>query len=161
MVRGLAEQRAVSGPFLGDLILAFIASAHGRARQWDEGLARVEEGIAMAETTLERVFVAELWRVKGELLLGEARRATPRTNTLLPRAAAAAEQCFRRALEIAREQETASLALRAAMSLARLSGARDGKCEATELLRSVYVSFTEGFGTKDLTEARALLHRGE
>jgi hypothetical protein len=47
------------------------------------------------------------------------------------------------------------------MSLARLSGARDGKSETIELLRSVYVSFTEGFGTKDLTEARALLHRGQ
>ena len=50
-----------------------------------------------------------------------------------------------------------SLALRAAMSLAPLSGVRDGKGEAMELLRSVYASFTEGFGTKDLTDARALL----
>ncbi|HEY7205006.1 MAG TPA: AAA family ATPase [Methylomirabilota bacterium] len=144
MVRALAEQRAVSGSFLGDLILAFIASAHGRAGQWDEGLQRVEEGIVMTETHLERVFAAELWRVKGELLLGRARGT---------RQAAAAEQCFRRALEIAREQEAASLGLRAAMSLARVSGAR-------EPLRSALGSFTEGFGTKDLTEARALLRRG-
>lgn len=161
MVRGLAEQRAVSGPFLGDLILAFIASAQGRAGQWDEGLERVEEGIAMAETQLERVFAAELWRVKGELLLGKARRAKPRTNTLTPRTAAAAEECFRRALEIAREQEAASLALTAAMSLVRLSEARAGNSEAMKVFRSVYASFTEGFGTKDLTEATALLHRGQ
>ena len=111
----------------------------------------------MAETHLERVFVAELWRVKGELLLGKAREAKRGTNALAPRAAAAAELCFRRALQIAREQEAGSLALRAAMSLARLSVARDGKGEAMELLRSVYVSFTEGFGTKDLKEAKALL----
>ena len=159
MVRSLAEQRAVSGNFLGDLMLAFIASAHCRVGQWDEGLARVEEGIAMTETSLERVFVAELWRVKGELLLGKARGAKRGSNRLEPRAAAAAEQCFRRALEIAREQEAASLALRAAMSLARASRARDGRSEAMELVRSVYASFTEGFGTKDLTEARALLQR--
>jgi predicted ATPase len=115
----------------------------------------------MAETQLERVFAAELWRVKGELLLGKARRAKPRTNTLTPRTAAAAEECFRRALEIAREQEAASLALTAAMSLVRLSEARAGNSEAMKVFRSVYASFTEGFGTKDLTEATALLHRGQ
>jgi DNA-binding winged helix-turn-helix (wHTH) protein/tetratricopeptide (TPR) repeat protein len=158
MVRGLAEQRAISGPFLGDLILAFIASAHGRAGQWDEGLERVEEGLAMAETNLECVFAAELWRVKGELLLGKARQAKSGANALAPRAAAAAEQCFRRALETARAQEAGSLALRAAMSLARLSRARHEKPESVEPLRAVYASFTEGFGTRDLTDAGALLH---
>jgi DNA-binding winged helix-turn-helix (wHTH) protein/predicted ATPase len=150
MVRALAEQRAVSGPFLGDLMLAFIASAHGRAGQFDEGLQRVDEGLAMAETHLERLFAAELWRVKGVLLMGSARRARR----------AAAEQCFRRALEIAREQEAASLTLRAAMSLVSWSTARDAKTAATELLRGVYASFTEGLDSKDLIEALALLQRG-
>ena len=158
MVRGLAEQRAGSGAFLGDLMLAFIASAHGLAGQWDEGLERVEEGIAMAETNLERIFAAELWPVKGELLLGKARGAKRGANRLEPRAAVSAEQCFRRALEIAREPEAASLTLRAATSPARLAVARGGTSEAMNLLRSAYASFTEGFGTKDLTEARALLH---
>jgi DNA-binding winged helix-turn-helix (wHTH) protein len=158
MVRSLAEQRVVSGLFAVDIMLAFIASAHGRAGQWDEGRARAEEGIAMTKESVERVFAAELWRMKGELLLGRARRANRRANTPPPRAEAEAEQCFRRALEIAREQEAASLALRAAMSLARSSGARNGGREATELLRSAYAAFTEGFDTKDLAEARALLH---
>ena len=45
MVRSLAEQRAVTGPFLGDVMLALIASALGRAGKWDEGLERAEEGI--------------------------------------------------------------------------------------------------------------------
>src|SRR5262249_48813766 len=58
MVQSLAEQRAVSGPFLGDVMLAFIASAHGRAGQFDEGLQRADEGLAMAETNLERIFIA-------------------------------------------------------------------------------------------------------
>ena len=74
------------------------------------------------------------------------------------RAADAAERCFRRALEIARQQETASLALRAAMSLTRLLKGRDGSREARDLLRSVYASFTEGFDTTDLKEAGALLN---
>src|SRR5215470_16067037 len=134
MVRALAEQRALSGPFLGDLMLAFIASAHGRAGQFDEGLQRADEGIAVTETNLERVFAAELWRVKGELLRGKARGAKRGKNTLEPRMAASAEHCFRRALELAGKQEAASLALRAAMSLARLSGTRD-------VLGSIYAAF--------------------
>jgi predicted ATPase len=151
MVRALAEQQAVSGSFLGDVMLAFIASAHGRAGQLDEGLQRVDEGIALAGTNLERIFAAELWRVKGELLLGSARRAKR----------VAADQCFRRALDIAREQEAASLALRAAMSLVRLSIARGENTKAMRPLRSVYASFTEGFGSKDLLEARDLLQQGD
>jgi len=161
MVQGLAEQRAVSGPFFGDVMLAFIASAHVKAGQWDEGLERVEEGIAMTEANLERVFAAELWRVKGELLLGKARTSKRGTAPLTPRATAAAELCFRRALQIAREQEAASLALRAAMNLTRLSIGHDGIREARALLRSVYASFAEGFDTNNLREAQALLSERE
>jgi hypothetical protein len=84
-------------------------------------LRRADEGIAIAETNVERVFAAELWRVKGELLLGQSRGAKRGKNTLESKVAIAADQWFRRALQIAREQEVASLALRAATSLARLS----------------------------------------
>jgi adenylate cyclase len=77
------------------------------------------------------------------------------------READAAERCFRRALDIARQQETASLALRTAMSLTRLSRGGDKGREARHLLRSIYASFTEGFDTKDLEEAKALLEHAE
>ena len=100
------------------------------------------------------MYAAELWRIKGELLLGKARR--PKGN----RAAAAAE-CFRRALEIARAQEARSLTLRSAMSLARVSVGHDGVREACQRLRTAYASFTEGFDTADLKSAKALLNELE
>jgi hypothetical protein len=73
--------------------------------------------------------------------IGKARMSKQGTRTT---AADAADRCFRRALEIARQQESASLALRAAMSLTPLSHGRDASREARDLLRSVYASFTEG-----------------
>lgn len=159
MERSLLGHRTAMGPFLGDVMLTAIAGAHGRSGKWDDGLRCVEEGIAMSETNLERVFAAELWRVKGELLLGKARMSRQVTSTVPQRTIDAAERCFRRALEIARQQESASLGLRAAMNLTRLFQGRDGSREARGLLRSIYASFTEGFDTKDLEEARALLNR--
>jgi len=82
----VAEQRVVSEPFLGDLILAFMASAHGRPGQWDEGLERVEEGIAMAGTNLERVFAAELCGSRANCSLDRrAERSVERTRSQLER----------------------------------------------------------------------------
>jgi predicted ATPase len=72
-------------------------------------------------------------------------------------AAAEAEACFHRALEIAREQQGRWLELRASVSLARLWGARGRRDEARELLAGIYGWFTEGFDTVDLVEAKVLL----
>jgi adenylate cyclase len=113
-------------------------------------------GIALTEETLEHVYAAELWRVKGELLLGKARTAT-RRKTAIDSLADAAQQCFRRALKIARRQEARSLELRSAMSLVRLTTWRGGSRTARTLLRSLVASFTEGFDTKDLQDAQMLL----
>jgi predicted ATPase len=71
--------------------------------------------------------------------------------------AAKAEVCFERALAVAREQRAKSWELRAAMSMARLWRAQGKRDEARDLLVSVYGWFTEGFDTRDLKEARALL----
>jgi predicted ATPase len=80
------------------------------------------------------------------------RNLTPSTQ-----AEAEAEACFLRAIEIARQQQAKSWELRASTSLARL-WLRQGKhYEARTLLAEVYNWFTEGFDTKDLQEARALL----
>jgi adenylate cyclase len=160
MVESLAAQRAISGRFLVDLMLAFIATAHGRVGHWDDALRCADEGIALTETSLERIFTAELWRIKGELLLGKA-QATRRGPSAITAAAAAAEPCLRRALEIAGQQEAASLALRAAMSLTRLSRGRGRDRDARDLLRAAYASFSEGFDTRDLKDARALLDTGK
>ena len=92
------------------LIAFLMAEALGRAGQDAEGLAAIEEAIARSERTEERWAMAELVRVKGELLLLQG----------APGAAAAAEDHFRQALEWARRQGALSWELRAATSLARL-----------------------------------------
>ena len=98
------------------------------------------------ETTKERWFEAEANRIAGQIAL-----LWPKPN------AAKAQAYFERALEIARQQQAKSWELRAAMSTARLW--RDqGKCtEARDLLAPIYGWFTEGFDTRDLKEAKALL----
>ena len=65
--------------------------------------------------------------------------------------------CFLKAIEIARRQSAKSLELRAVMSLSRLWQQRGKKDEARQLLAEIYGWFTEGFDTKDLQEAKALL----
>jgi predicted ATPase len=91
---------------------------------------------------------AELYRLKGELLLGQEGAS---------RNVVEAEQCFQQALAIARNQQAKSLELRAATSLSRLWQAH-GKCTATHtILAETYGWFTEGFDTADLREAKALL----
>jgi predicted ATPase len=70
-----------------------------------------------------------------------------------------AETCFHKAIGIAREQQAKSLELRAAMSLVRLWQQQGKKEEARQMLAEIYGWFTEGFDTKDLQEARALLEQ--
>jgi predicted ATPase len=98
------------------------------------------------ETTKERALEAEVNRVAGEIALmsPEPRRTE-------------AEGYFERALEVARQQQAKSLELRAAMSMARLWRAQGKRDEARDLLAPVYGWFTEGFDTRDLKEAKALL----
>ena len=68
-----------------------------------------------------------------------------------------AEECFLRAIEVARKQQAKSLELRAVMSLSRLWQTHGKTKEAHEMLAEIYNWFTEGFDTKDLQEAKALL----
>jgi predicted ATPase len=98
------------------------------------------------EHTGERRHEAELYRLKGELLL-----------TWSTDHATEAEACFRRALDVACRQQAKSWELRAAMSLARLWQRQGKRVEAYALLAPIYGWFTEGFDTADLQEAKALL----
>ena len=68
-----------------------------------------------------------------------------------------AEACFQKAIEVARRQSAKSLELRATMSLVRLRQQQGKRVEAHALLSEIYNWFTEGFDTKDLQEARALI----
>jgi predicted ATPase len=116
--------------------------------QVDEGLAALEEAIARADETDERWNIAELLRIKGELLLLQG----------TPGAAATAEDHFRQALDWARRQGALSWELRAATSLAHLLHHQRRSADGMALLRQVYDRFTEGFDTADLRAAKALLH---
>jgi hypothetical protein len=108
---------------------------------------------------------AELYRLRGELTLQKFRVSSfefqvlpsPQPLTPNPQAEAEAEACFLKAIEIARHQQAKSLELRATTSLARLWHQQGKKREAHDLLSTVYDWFTEGFDTKDLQEAKALI----
>jgi predicted ATPase len=128
-----------------------MAEALGRAGQIADGLAAIEEAIVRSERSEERWAIAELLRVKGELLLLQG----------APGAAAAAEGQFRQALDGARRQGALSWELRCATSLARLWRDQHRVKEARALLGSVYGRFTEGFATADLREAKSLLRELE
>jgi predicted ATPase/DNA-binding winged helix-turn-helix (wHTH) protein len=124
-----------------------LAKALGRAGQVADGLAVIDRALDRSERIKERVGIAELLRLKSELLL--LRRDQE--------GAKAAEDHLGRALDWARRQGALSWELRAATSLARLWKNRDSVDRARELLGAVYDRFTEGFETADLRAAKILL----
>ena len=145
-LHALLGRRAVRSALLRFNTVLMI-EALGHAGQIADGLVAIEEAIARSEETDERRLIAELLRLKGELLLLEG----------APGAKAAAEDLFQRALDWARRQGALSLELRAATSLARLWRDQGRPAEGMALLQPVYDRFTEGFDTADLKAARALL----
>jgi predicted ATPase len=110
------------------------------------GLKVLDEALAMVAQSAAQWWEAELYRLRGELLLQCAGAHRGEANA-----------SFQRALAIARRQQAKSLELRAAMSLSRLWQRQGRRGEAGELLAPIYDWFTEGFDTADLQEARELL----
>jgi predicted ATPase len=148
LLRASFDELAEAGSALRFLtFLGEMAEALGRAGQIAEGLAAIEEALAWTERTDERWRIAELLRLKGELLLLQG----------APGAATAAEDHFRQALDWARRQGALSWELRAATSLARLLRDQSRAADAVALLQPVYERFTEGFDMPDLKAANALL----
>jgi class 3 adenylate cyclase/predicted ATPase len=141
---GLAAYRASGAVLLMPHHTALLARACDIAGQVDDGLTASDEALQIAGRTGERWLDAELHRHKGGLLLRQGH-------------AEAAEELFRKALSIAQEREAKLWELRAAASLARLWRDQGRRAEARELLAPVYDWFTEGFGTPDLKDAKALL----
>jgi predicted ATPase len=126
--------------------LSLLAEACGQEGQPEAGLSVLDEALALVEATDERWWEAELYRLKGELLL-----CLPCPNI------SQATTCFHQALEVARRQQAKSLELRAALSLSRLWQQHGQQDPAMQLLSAVYRGFTEGFETPDLQEATRLL----
>jgi len=105
------------------------------------------EALTHVDTTGERWYEPELYRLKGALLLQQSADYQ-----------AEAETCFHHAIRIAQSQQAKSWELRAATSLARLWQQQGKRQEAYDLLAPVYNWFTEGFNTVDLQNAKALLY---
>ncbi len=140
-----------------------LAEAYGKVGQAEEGLTALAEALTVADKTGERFYEAELYRLKGELVLQsevrspESKPLNPHSAFRIPQLEAEAEECFQKAIEIARQQQAKSLGLRAVMSLSRLWQQQGKKVEARQMLAEIYGWFTEGFDTADLKEAKALL----
>jgi tetratricopeptide (TPR) repeat protein len=150
-----------------------LAEIYGKAGQADEGLRVLAEASAAISKTDERRFEAEVYRLKGELLLQRALEQDTRQAAALETSPSTeaehtgvtdasplhieAETCFRQAIEVARSQQAKSLELRAVMSLTRLWQQQGKRKEAYDMLERIYSWFTEGFDTRDLQEARALI----
>jgi predicted ATPase len=147
--QGWAAFRATGARVTTTWVLAALAEALGQAGQAEEGLTAAAEGLAFARDQGEHFYEAELHRLQGELLLlRPAARAAGQSE---------AEACFRRALDLARRQQAKSWELRAVLSLSRLYQRQGRPGAARPLLAETYGWFTEGFDTRDLQEAKALL----
>ena len=144
--QGVSARHATGASLCRTSHFALLAEVYGKAGQVEEGLRIVAEGLAMVDTTGERVYEAELYRLKGELLLQRAPSDAPQ-----------AERCFRKALAIARRRQAKSWELRAAVSLSRLWRQQGRLDTADRVLAEVYNRFTEGLDTADLRAAKALL----
>jgi predicted ATPase len=175
IVRGwaLAEQGQVQegiaqmGPrWASDRATGFVAplaEAYGKVGQVEEGLAVLAKALALVDKTGERASEAELYRLKGTLTLQKFQvssskfRVEEGLESSDQRLESEAEEYFLKAVEIACKQQAKSLELRAVMSLSRLWQQQGKKAEAQQMLAEIYGWFTEGFDTKDLQEAKALL----
>jgi predicted ATPase len=145
LLKGLDAFRASGSWLTLPFQLSVLGDACTQAGRFEDARRALDEGLALAEKNDERCQEAELHRLKGELLLAESQGQ------------AAAEECFREAIETARRQQSRAWELRAAMSLARLLQRQGRRDEARAALAAVYGTFTEGFTTPDLVDARALL----
>jgi predicted ATPase/class 3 adenylate cyclase len=143
---GLADYRATGSTLLLPSIFGYLAGAHADLGQFDEAWHRIGEALARVESSKEKWAEAEIHRVAGEIAL-----CSPAPD------AARAEAYFIAALAIARRQQAKSWELRTATSYARLMCDQGRAGEAYDLLAPIYGWFREGFGTKDLKEAKQLL----
>jgi predicted ATPase len=169
---GVEVCRALGVEMAQTYFLTSLAEAYGTTGQPEEGLSVLDEALTLVNSNGERLCEAEVYRLKGELLLAQESKSQkskvknlkskiPSIQHLTPstQVEAEAETCFRKAIEIAQGQHAKSLELRATMSLARLWQSQGKKKDAHVLLSAIYNWFTEGFDTKDLQEARELLEQ--
>jgi predicted ATPase len=140
---GLAAIDATGTFLVRPHFLALLAEVFAKVDEIDEALLLLDEAMDLVHSKGERYYEAELYRLRGELLL-KANEGN-------------AEDCFKRSLAIAESQKAKAWQLRTALSLARLYRSQGKADEARNLLKPIYESFTEGFETDDLRDAGVLL----
>ena len=144
---GITMYRSTGSRVYLPIFLSHLSRTYTELGQFDQAWRCIGEAMTAVETTKERWFEAEIHRVTGEIALK------------LPQLGSSqAETYFERALTVARVQQAKSWELRAAMSMARLWHDQGMREKARDLLAPVYGWFTEGLDTRDLKEAKALLH---
>jgi predicted ATPase len=164
--QGLTAYRATREELGVSSYLILQADAYGKTGNFAEGYNSFAEAREFIRNTEERFWEAELYRLYGELTLRQesqnvtiktqkSKFSKPTSHILEPEAEA--EECFHKAIEIARRQQAKSFELRAAVSLARLWRHQGKQDQTHQLLAELYDWFTEGFDTKDLQEAKSLL----
>ena len=164
MRRGLAAHRATGTEVICPHFMALLAEALGKTGQIEEALRISQEAMVMADRNGEAYYLAELYRIKGELLLMQARgrglsRAATSGKVVVdadPTVVALVECCFNQSIKVAQHQKAKSWELRAVMSLARLYQEQGRHEKARDLLTPICDSFNGGHDTVDLREARAL-----
>jgi predicted ATPase len=143
---GITAWRSTGATVFMPWWLSCLARAYTELSRYDDAWRCIGEAMRLAETTKERWCETEVYRMAGEIALKSSEPD-----------AAKAQTHFDRALAVARQQQAKSWELRVAMSMARLWRSQGKVQQARELLAPVYGWFTEGFDTRDLKEAKALL----
>jgi class 3 adenylate cyclase/predicted ATPase len=143
--KGLGAYRATGSGLALPYYLGILGAAQAQAGRFEDARRALDEGLALAEKNDDRFQEAELHRLRGEVLLADSPDQ------------AAAEACFRRAIETARRQQSRAWELRARLSLARLRQRQGLRDQARGALAEAYGRYTEGFTTPDLVEAKGLL----
>jgi predicted ATPase len=144
--QGLAAYRAIGAVMFVPCFCTWLAEIATHLGHPEDARQALTEAYTLLEQHEERFWEAEVYRLRGVLLLQQP--GMPQEE---------AEPWLQRALDVARRQQAKSLELRAAMSLSHLWQQQGKRDEAHELLAPIYGWFTEGFDTADLKEAKALL----
>jgi predicted ATPase len=148
--QGLAGIQTMGAGMIQPWAMGLLAEAYGKAGRIADGKNLIDDALAIVGRTNQRWCEAELDRLRGELVL------------LLPEGdSAEAEDCFRRAVDVARAQDARMWELRAAASLARLWRSQALKAQVCELLAPLIACFSEGERTPDLQDAQAVLESCE
>ena len=150
MRQGLSDYRATGEKLGQSLFLTVLAEVYRKTGQVEAGLSLLTEALVIANQSGERLYEAEIYRLKGELLL-KAKAKRRKASYESP------EDCFLKAIRLARLQQAKIFELRATMSLCRLWHKQGRREKARQTLAEIYNWFSEGFDTADLRRAKALL----